>query len=69
MVDRSRSRTSRILTSLKKKGLIERWNKKPAVQNHQWHYVWYTRIIPEACVNTAKEADDLRSATVLPRVP
>ena len=67
MAGRSEDRTSKLLTLLKKKKLIRRWPKKPAVQNDPWHYVWYTRIVPEACCESVEDREHLLHSAAMPK--
>ncbi|MHC4224804.1 MAG: hypothetical protein ACYSX0_17000 [Planctomycetota bacterium] len=67
MAGRSESRTSRILSRLKRRELIQRWAKKHPDPNDEHHYIWYTRLAPEACCESAEAEEHLMSTAVVPK--
>ena len=67
MAGRSSHTASKNLTGLKKRGLIKRWcTRHPNAQDKD-HYLWYTRILPEACCETDEDKDRLLGTAAMPK--
>ena len=66
-VNRHPDTVSKAITKLKKKGLVRRWCIRHPEARDESHYLWFTRIVPEACENTPEERAQLLKAAAMPK--
>ncbi len=66
MGGRSWHTVSKNLTRLKKRGLIRRWCIRHPNARDEYHYLWFTKMVPEACCETAEDENRLRRTPALP---